>query len=355
MRKFLILSLALFLVAFAVSADAGTLTVGKTDLTLVGAVTGTWGYLSDRQDSDAWELDNAVLHLFKNPTVEAPVGGHLAFGNFAVKAVNGAEVDPQINDDNFRAWLAYFSWMPAAALQVDVGLLWHKFGEPPVSILNPHITRPVAFLAQPVLYEGGRISYNAGVVDVYVGMNDGSELGAGHGNVGDRNPLSDVTSEWAFEVGATAHLGTESVDLGLHYFDNDKGFNNLMALIGTKHGMFDARIEANFFNDDDLNIVGGGTDDTATTYALYASAKLSDTFKLPLRIEIVDDNDSLILRGINGWNVAITPTFKPSKNSFIRLEGVYASDDNNVYADSDGNEFTEDSRTSLYAEFGFLY
>jgi hypothetical protein len=63
---------------------------------------------------------------------------------------------------------------------------------------------------------------------------------------------------------------------------------------------------------------------------------------------------------LDGWNVAVTPTFNTTANSFIRLEGVYAEDNNNgtddrVFRDSRGMANKRDDRHSIIAEFGFLF
>jgi hypothetical protein len=350
---------AVFLAVFAVNANAGQLTVANTDITLAGGISASYNYVSDGKvntaaptethvdDSDNFDVDNAIVHLFKNPTADSPVGGHLAFGTFHVKTPTGQHVIPDIGYGEFSPWLAYFSWMPGEMVTIDAGLLWHKFGEPPITILNPNITRPVAFLAQPVCFGGARVSVDAGPAKLYAGMNNGSALGTGHG--------AKAGNERAFEVGASANVA-ETLNVAVNYFDHDEGYNTINMSVGTEAGICSAKLEANYVTADTENL--GATEDSATTYALYASFKFSDNFKLPVRIELVDDNDSLIYWGTvsyDGWNIAITPTYNPTKNSFIRAEIVYALDDNKVFADDDGVENQEDNRTSVIAEFGFLF
>ncbi len=119
---------AVFLAVFAVNANAGQLTVANTDLTLAGGVSATYNYMSDTDDPDNFNVDDAIVHLFKNPTADSPVGGHLAFGTFHVKTPTGQHVIPDIGYGEFSPWLAYFSWMPVENMTIDAGLLWHKFG-----------------------------------------------------------------------------------------------------------------------------------------------------------------------------------------------------------------------------------
>jgi hypothetical protein len=368
MRNLIALA-AVFLAVFAVNANAGDLTVANTDLTLAGGITASYNYMSDakapigtkkNQDNDYFNVDTAIVHLFKNPTVDSPVGGHFAFGSFDVKVVDrGETILPTIAGENFRVWLGYFSWMPVENLTIDAGLLWHKFGEAPITILNPHVTRPVAFTAQPVCFGGARIGYDAGIVKVYAGMNDGSYLGPGHGNKDSQVDAAGnvLESDRAFDVGVSV-TPAEMLKIAVNYFDHDEGYDTVNGSVGVDLGMFSAKVEANFVKADTKNRVAAGVeakDDSATTWALYAGVKLTDNFKIPIRYELVDDSDNSGIYGNkDGWNLTITPTFNPTKNSFVRLEGVYAKDDNKIFRDSDGVGGKEDTRTSVIAEFGFL-
>jgi hypothetical protein len=366
--KKLIAIVAVFSAVFAVNANAANLTVANTDLTLAGGISASYNYVSDRDDADNFTVDSAIVHLFKDPTMDSRLGGHLAFGGYKVKLVTGQEVDPTIGGDNYRPWLAYGSYMPVENLTVDAGLLWHKFGDAPPSILNTHVTRPVAFLAQPVAFAGGRVSYDAGIANFYAGYNDGSALD--HVGIPDptdpANEIGDVVNfgskagnEYAYEVGASAKVA-DMFDVAVNYFNYDEGYDTINASVGIEIEKFHAKVEANFVSADEDNMLATslGTltadDDTATTYLVYASYQFTDTFKLPVRVEFVDDNDSFIYL-YDGWNVTITPTYNPTPNSFIRLEGVYASDDDDMFADDDGVPYEEDTRTSVILEFGFLF
>ena len=335
---------AVFLAVFVVNATAGQITVANTDITFAGGASATYNYVSDSDDADNFDVENAIVHLFKNPTADSPVGAHLAFGTFHVKTPTGQNVAPDIGYGEFSPWLAYFSWLPADNVTVDAGLLWQKFGEPPLSILNANVTRPVAFLAQPVCFGGARVSVSTGIAKLYAGMNNGSALGADHGDK--------AGNERAFEVGASADVG-DMWNVAVNYFDHDEGYDTINASIGTEIGKFNFKLEANLVSADTQN--AGAAEDDAKAYALYVGHEFSDDFSLLVRGELVDDNDSGIYKGYDGWNVAVTPTYKPTGNSFIRLEVAYASDDNDVFADDDGLANQEDTRHSVIAEFGFLF
>jgi hypothetical protein len=396
MRKLIVLLVAVFLAVFAVNANAANITVANTDFKLAGGITATYNYVSDTRsdavrgavdDHDYFDVDTAIVHLLKNPTLDSPVGGHLAYGSFDVKLVTGGIVVPRLGTttatvgrtgglENFRLWLGYFSYMPIENVTVDAGMLWHKFGEAPITILNSHVTRPVAFIAQPVCFGGARIGYDAGIAKVYVGTNNGSDLGAGHGNhdnVADvKHPGLTMDSDRAYEVGASANI--ESLTIAANYFDHDEGYNTINGSVGVAAGMLKAKVEVNYVSVDTYNRTLAGTkakDDDAICWALYACAKLTDDFKIPVRVELVDDMGSEIymnptaaaarqFAGFDGWNVTVTPTFNPTPNSFIRLEGVYAEDNNRgrderQFRDSEGQANKRDDRHAVIAEFGFLF
>lgn len=362
MKNLIMVAVAVCFAVFAVNANAATLTVAHTDLTLAGGVSATYNYVSDEEDEDHFSLDSALIHVFKDPTMDSPLGGHLAYAGYDVKMVTGQEVEPTIHGENYRPWLAYASYMPVENLTVDLGLLWHKFGEAPVAILNPHVTRSVAFIAQPVAFNGARVSYDAGMAKFYVGYNDGTAVDdlTGGALPGILSFGEQADSEHAFEVGGCIKLA-DMVKVAVNYFDYDEGYDTINASIGVDIEKFHAKLEANFVSADNDNTVilyrpGEPVDDNdAVTCALYLSHKCTDNFKVPLRIEYVDDNDSGIYLGYDGWNVTLSPTYMPTKNSFIKLEGVYARDDNDVFADDEGVGLQEDSRYAVIAEFGFLF
>lgn len=400
MKKLIALA-AVFLAVFAVNANAANLTVANTDFKLAGGVSASYNYVSDvnpnaaGDDHDYFSIDTAIVHLLKNPTVDSPVGGHLAYGAFDVKLVTGEVLTPRLgtttvtvadpedppipNDtdtgttgglENFRVWLGYFSYIPVENLTLDAGFLWHKFGEAPITILNAHVTRPVAFVAQPVCYYGARIGYDAGLAKVYVGTNDGAALGAGHGNHDGVTRAGEVLeSDRAYEVGACANI--EALKIAVNYFDHDEGFNTINGSVGVDAGMFSAKVEVNYVTTDTYLRTAAGAkakDDDAISWALYVGHKCTDNFKMLIRFEVVDDMGSGIYMsptagsgaGYDGWNVTVTPTFNPTPNSFIRLEGVYAEDNNRglnekQFNDSRGMANKRDDRHAVIAEFGFLF
>ena len=128
MKNLMMVAVAVCFAVFAVNANAATLTVANTDLTLAGGVSATYNYVSDEEDDDHFSLDAALIHVFKDPTMESSLGGHFAYAGYDVKMVTGQEVEPTIHHENYRPWLAYASYMPVENLTVDVGLFRDVIG-----------------------------------------------------------------------------------------------------------------------------------------------------------------------------------------------------------------------------------
>ena len=144
----------------------------------------------------------------------------------------------------------------------------------------------------------------------------------------------------------------DRLNVSANYFNHDEGYDTINGSIGTDVGKLELKLEANYVTTDTKN--PGASDDSAATYAVYAGHKCTDKFKLLVRAEVVDDNNSGIY-GYDGSNFAVTPTYNPTENSFIKVVGVYAIDDNKVFADDEGVPMQEDTRSALIVEFGILF
>ncbi|WP_457639658.1 outer membrane beta-barrel protein, partial [Persephonella sp.] len=108
-----------------------------------------------------------------------------------------------------------------------------------------------------------------------------------------------------------------------------------------------------------------GADSSAWGIALnldfdFLNAQIANV-TVPIRIEYVDNGDSTDMWGSgiyltgkkSAWSFTITPTYKPTKNTFARVEASYISTDQKVFNDDKGS--TKDNRTVLAFEAGFLF
>ncbi|MGC9189097.1 MAG: outer membrane beta-barrel protein, partial [Sulfurihydrogenibium sp.] len=246
------------------TAKAGQITVANTDITVFGGVSAAYsvnntdhGLAGGGFSKDRFSVNNVIIGLTK-PAQDGGIGFTAAFGMFEAPTVvatsnvvnNALSTFYPVYDSkleligvaitneskgligygkttDFKPWLAYVTYKPVAGLTLDAGLLWTNFGERPITILNPHITRGVLFTANPVLLEGARATYDAGVAKVYVGAGKA-------GNYQLMGPYYTAINKYSnyIEAGVTANLKNVvniPVDVGLHTY-NENGNRDIYAL-----------------------------------------------------------------------------------------------------------------------------
>ncbi|WP_457641509.1 outer membrane beta-barrel protein [Persephonella sp.] len=335
-------------------ANAGTLTVANSDITLYGGVSAGYQYLTSDLTAggtftanDYFSVNNFIIGLKKDADANSPIGFNAAFGNFTVPTVfarNSVVNAALLNTGNFVPWLAYVTIAPVEGLSVDAGLLWNKFGEAPITILNSHINRGILFTGHPVLYAGARVNYDAGVAKVYVGYNQGGGLRQGSGTF-------DYGISDAIEAGVMSDLGAAKV--GLHVYDESQGRNIYVLCAKTDLGAAKVGVEFDYTTLDDAAKPAGG-DDSAYGVALNIDPVVSNTVSVPIRIEYVDNKSSNVyLTGQDTtYSVTITPTYKPTGNTFVRAEIAYTAADQEIFNDAGSSK---DNRTYLGFEAGFLF
>ncbi|WP_457621377.1 outer membrane beta-barrel protein [Persephonella sp.] len=396
MKKLMGLAAAGLLVAGA--ANAGSLKVANSDIVLYGGVSAGYQYItSDHvarnttsfKNNDYFSVNNVIIGLKKDADSNSPIGFNAAFGNFTVPTViasNTVVNDVLLSSGTFQPWLAYVTIAPVQGLSVDAGLLWNKFGEAPITILNSHINRGILFTGHPVLYAGARVNYDAGVAKIYVGYNQGGGLRQTQGTPtvnnldidgnGTTDSLDiDYRVSDAIEAGLMTDLGVAKV--GLHIYDESNGRNLYVLCAKTDLGAAKVGIEFDYTTlDDNATLVLNGTpvrlkdngaDDSAYGIAINIDPVISDQVSVPIRIEYVENGDSAALNGAGGilgsaiyltgegsaYSLTITPTYNPTGNTFVRAEIAYTSTDAKILVDDSGSE--KDNRTYLGFEAGFLF
>ncbi|GAB6072719.1 hypothetical protein JCM14244_10960 [Venenivibrio stagnispumantis] len=378
------------------AANAGQITVANTDLTLFGGVSTGYNLQNNDHLLNAYDVDGKLVRtpdfkkdsfsvntfavgLTKPAKNAGDIGVTAVFASFEVPTViassdvvNGKNtVGTQFvghgDTTTFKPWLAYVTYMPVAGLSIDAGLLWQNFGEKPVTILNPHINRGILFTAQPVVMTGARATYDAGIVKVY----------AGAGKVDNQlmapvyEALLPSYAKSYVEGGITGKINVMNypIELGLHAYNESGGRDVYVASAGTDFGIVSLGLDINYFHaDDNLKYVNGARfNESAWGTALCANVKPLANFQVPVRIEYVNNQDSLLVVPLAvsdaraAWSFTITPTYNPTKNTFIRAEFTYTkgtstkegAQDSYVFINSDGG--LETSRTVGAVELGFLF
>ncbi|RUM57433.1 MAG: porin [Persephonella sp.] len=387
------------------TAQAGTITVANSDLTLYGAVSA--GFETQDNDlvddkyptrtgvqapsSDTFRLYNVIIGLKKEANPNSPIGFNVAFGQFEVptvlastEVVNDADFNNDGNADNlvqlgktndgFKPWLATVDIVPIDGLKLSGGILWSKYGERPVTFLNPHISRGLMFVYfNPVVYTGARVEYSLnlpglGDVGIYAGYNQANGLFQGNDPLnlregyyanGTRKPNADDPSD-AYELGITGSLNLGAkIKYGLHYYDEAGGRNIWTLCLNSDFGLVKGGFQDRIKDDRANNVY----DDSFWGIGINFNISLLDAaianVEIPMRLEYVKldhdgtdndtDNDKI-------WSFTITPTWKPTKNTFLRAEYTYTKADSKTFYDVDpASNATDDTRNTYAIEAGFLF
>jgi hypothetical protein len=374
------------------AANAGQITVANTDITLFGGVSASYNaqnndhaiYDADQKtdgqqpgfSKDSFSVNNVIVGLTK-PAQDGGIGFTAAFGSFEAPTVvaspdvvNGKNVVGENlvgygKTTDFKPWLAFVTYKPVAGLSLDAGLLWTNFGERPVTILNPHITRGVLFTANPVLLTGARGTYDAGVAKVYVGAGKAGKYQL-------MGPVYTTKTNYTnyIEAGITSNLKQFGlpVDVGLHTYNENGNRDIYAATVGGDLGIVSLGLEVDYFKADDglKKATTGSTSSNAWGTALCANVKPVAGVQVPVRIEYADNKDTILIPTIatgnakKVWTFTITPTYNPTKNTFLRAEVSYAKSSSAKSA-GDASIFVNDknqpktSRTTSTVELGFLF
>jgi hypothetical protein len=327
---------------------------------------------------DSFSVNNVIVGLTK-PAQDGGIGFTAAFGSWeAPTVVASSDV---VNEKNvlgknlvgygkttdFKPWLAFVTYKPVAGLSLDAGLLWTNFGERPVTILNPHITRGVLFTANPVLLTGARGTYDAGIAKVYVGAGKAGKYQL-------MGPVYTGLNNYSnyIEAGITSNLKQFGlpVDVGLHTYNENGNRDIYAATVGGDLGIVSLGLEVDYFKADDGLKKAWGTNHSSNAWgaALCANVKPVAGVQVPVRIEYADNKDTILIPTIGAagnakkvWTFTITPTYNPTKNTFLRAEVSYAKASGNAFNNTSGYLFVNDkgeaktSRTTGAVELGFLF
>lgn len=391
MRKVLTLAAAGLLTFSA--ANAGNINVANSDITMYGALTAGFENqdkefstrVSDRPDT--FRLYNVIIGLKKDADENSPIGFNLAFGQFEVPTVlastdlvNAATlVQLGKTNDGFKPWLATVDISPGGGLKISGGLLWAMYGEKPVTFLNPHINRGLMFVFfSPVAYTGARVEHSlelpgTGKIQFYVGYNQANGLFQGTTDAGLHTGYSrtgvattyDITDAYELGIAGEANVGAK-IKYGLHYYDEAGGRNIWTLCLKSDFGIVKGGLQYSYSKRDDRikdNRPNQAFDDSFWGVGIHFNITALDNamskVEVPMRLEYVKldhdgtdsgtDNDKI-------WSFTITPTWKPTNNTFLRFEYTYTKADSKIFVDTDpAKNNPDDTRNTYSIEAGFMF
>lgn len=311
---------------------------------LYGGVSGGYFYstnpISENRDArDAFKLTNAVVGITGGSdkvsldlAVGAFLGANIWDGGATQDVISYTSGDVVRNEAGIL-W-GYVTLSPTSNLSVDVGYLTTNVGAEVINTYaNKNIILGTIWYAQPVIYPGVRVTFD---------INDNVSVYAEYNNDA-LNPKKE-----AFALGSLGSLA--GIDYAVSYYDYT-GFKNLVDVV-LEYSINNVELGLNFdYQWLDDSAKAPGQDDSAYGVALYATPNFG-ALSIPVRFEYFDEGTSGIYFGgaDNGYTVTITPTFKPTENSFVRAEVAYISTDNKVFKNG-----TEDNKTTLAVELGFTF
>jgi hypothetical protein len=356
MKKLAILSGAIFSVAIV---NAGQITVANNDIKIDGAL--TTGYFTSNNtgssNHDSFKVSNFILGL-SSDAKDGGIGFNVGFGTVLLPTVyDGGLVDNKaIINKSFGPIYAVLSYKPISSLTLDVGLLTTNIGyELATSFTNPNITYGAVWSAQSFIYPGARITYALGDIKFYAEASK---------DKGYSNGSTSLQTSGAYAVGS---LGTlYGVNYAISYYDYT-AYKNLIDIIFSKSINDNLDVGINFdYQWLDNTVKRSEHDSKGYGVAGYIIPKIGN-FSLPVRIEYVDGGSKGKESGIYGfidnsnnqvniskaWTVTTTPTFRPTKNTYIRAEVSYVNSNEKIFKNSSGNP--KDTKVSAAAEFGFLF
>lgn len=320
------------------TAQAGNLTVANSELEMSGGITAGYFYTTNiRNSATASDTNNdyftvSTFAIDLTSKADSVIGFTAGFGS----VVQSDLLSVQKSAGGFELQYGWVSIRPVEGLTIDAGKILTNIGyELYHTYDNKNYTFGMVWWGQPVAYAGARATYTvAEGVDVY------AEYG--------QNVLN--TSD-AFAVGSLGSV--QNISYAISYFDESAGRNMVDIVLSTDVEGIELGVNLDYqWLDDSAKV--SGNDDTAYGMALYLSAKM-DVFEIPVRIEYVNDGTSGIygVAGDDAWSFTVTPTYRPSGNTFVRAEFAYVNTDDKGFYDDDGN--AKDSRTFVGVEAGFMF
>jgi hypothetical protein len=331
-------------------ANAGQITALNSDIELSGGLTTGYFYSTNTGTSnhDDFKVSNFIISL-SSQTKDRGIGFTTMFGSILLPTLydGGITDNKAILNQNFGVLAGYLTYLPFENVSVDAGLLTTNIGyEIATSYANPNITYGSVFNAQPFIYPGVRITYSYKDFKFYGEVNK---------DKGYLNGSSSLQTSGAYAVGTLGSL--YGINYALSYYDYT-AYKNLIDLVLSKSLNQNLDIALNVdYQWLDNTAKQQGHDKYGYGIAFYIIPKF-ENISLPVRVEYIKDGSKGKESGIynsvaSGYSFTITPTFKPSKNTFIRVETSYFKTDNKVFQDKSGNP--KDSKLSGAVELGLLF
>ncbi|AAC06480.1 outer membrane beta-barrel protein [Aquifex aeolicus] len=340
----------LFLSSLSLAEEKSLYLKVSQPLELYGGISAGYFYTTNedgKDSSDKLQITNAILGLKAEVGEKIRFGFDLAVGGSLWSTVwDGGQGDFSYYDPDEKElkegvglhW-GYAYLKPFKGFEVSAGVLTTNIGyELADTYSNPNVTFGAVWYAQPFIYPGVRLTLDfSEIADLPVSL------------YAEYNQEYDLDN---YAVGILGELG--NLSYALSYYDYRASKNLVDLVLG--YTIFNVDLGLNFdYQWLDDSAKSAGQDDSAYGVALYVIPKFETKygeFSLPLRLEYFDEGSSGIYFGgaDKGYTLTVTPTFRPTPNTYVRAEVSYVNTDNKVFKNG-----TKDNKTTLAVELGFTF
>ena len=354
MKKYLVsLSSLLLLGGLSFSEEKKEFQViSSVPITISGGITGGYFWTNNQapgnDSDDKLQLSNGILEFSGEFGKDIKFGFDIALGSVLMPSIwDGGQGDPMrysfssgaIATEGAGIVWGYAIFKPYKGISIDAGVLPTNVGyEVANTYANPNITLGLVWYAQPVIYEGARISFD---------LNELANIPLGFYAEYNQEYNSDN-----FAVGINGEFA--GLSFALSYYDYRSDRNLVDLVLGYSIANVDLGLNFDYQWLDD-SAKSPGQDDSAYGVALYFIPKFETgkgEVSIPVRLEYFDEGTSGIYSsgGENGYSITVTPTYRPISNGFIRAEVAYVSTDKKIFKGG-----TKDNKTTLAVEIGFTF
>ncbi len=320
--------------------DNGLFQSALDGINITGGISAGYFYAShpgEDTSDDEFLLSNFLIDISSSDE-DLPVEFVGAFGETSTPSL----LDTPENNSKFRVEYASLKLKPVIGLSLEAGLLQPNAGyENTYTFNNKNIILGAVASQQPYNAYGARIGYDVNGLCLWGGYF--------------KERLADEeynSPDAAWEIGLSTSTGGNNVTL-YHYYI--KGQRNLSgAVIERSIGDIDLAFVIDYWRWDSSvkNLYGSRS---SVGGAFYICPNFG-RFSIPLRLEYIDQNKSLIyIESPNTkyiYTVTVSPTWHFKENAYIREESAYVKADK-AFADEDGH--IRDNRINLAIELGFKF
>ena len=315
------------------TAKAGELKTANSDINVRGGILAGYFYANNvgNNNNDYFDVSNVSVDFYSDAK---PIGFNASFGYINQTTLLNPIPDSNTTVDIDFAWV---SIVPIDGLTIDAGKILTNVGyELYDQYDNKHHFYGLVWNAQPVAYAGARATYS-----VMEGLDVYAEYDQNALNTGD-----------AYAVGALGSVN--NVSFAVNYFDEAAGNNMVDLVLSTDLELAEVGLNLDYIWLDDTAKTPGN-DDSAYGLAIYASVPATETVEIPVRLEYVNDGTSGIygVAGDDAWTFTVSPTWRPTKNTFARAELAYITTDKKGFTDDSGS--AKDNRVLAGVELGFTF